>query len=163
MDKKELNYKFRRIGQLKRWHIGTRMQTFDSIYYGQIHLLDYIVMNPGCTQKDLADYFASSKATITKSVKRMLCNEIIERKVNEQDERKFELYATEKGKELSGKSSAIFNEVGERTYQGFDEEELEQLDEYISRILNNLETDYSRGRSGNELVEIVSKVKEKKK
>ncbi len=157
MDKKELNYKFKRIGQLKRWHIGSRMQSFDSIYYGQIHLLDYIVMHPGCTQKDLADYFASSKATITKSIKRMLANEIIIRKVNEKDERKFELYATEKGKKLSRKSLAIFEEVEQNTYEGFSDKELKQLDEYVTRIQNNLETDYSRNKSGIELIEIVSR------
>ncbi|MBR0385774.1 MAG: MarR family transcriptional regulator [Erysipelotrichaceae bacterium] len=160
MDRKELNYKFRRIGQLRHWHISSMMKSFDSIYYGQIHLLDYITMNPGCTQKDLADFFASSKATITKSIKRMLANGIIYRKTNEEDERKFALYPTELGEQLSSRSQDIFRQVGMRCYQGFSEEELQQLDGYITRIVNNLETDYSRGKSGKELIDAVKKEEE---
>lgn len=152
MDLKALNYRFRRISQLKQWHVSSRMQSFDSIYYGQIHLLDYIVQHPGCTQKDLADFFASSKASITKSIKRMLNNGIICRNTNEDDERKFELYATEKGMELSRESQAIFREVGLRTFEGFSEEELQQLNEYVERIIDNLETDYSRGKTGKQLL-----------
>ena len=162
MDKKNLNYKFRRISQLKHWHIGSRMQSFDSIYYGQIHLLDYIVMHPGCTQKDLADYFASSKASITKSIKRMISNEIIYRVTNESDERKFALYATEKGEQLSAKSQAIFREVNENTYVGFNEEELKQFESFLDRIIDNLETDYSRGKTEKELLDSTMKGKKRK-
>ena len=151
MNLKELNRKSRRVEQLRKWHLSKRMNAMEGLYYGQIHLLEYIINHPGCNQKDIADMFALSKASVTKSVKRMLNNDIITRQVNSDDERQFELYATEKGIQLARECSRIYDDTSELAYKGFSEEELKQFDEYLSRIMENLETDYSRGKTVRQL------------
>lgn len=152
MELKDISYKYRRVSQLKRWHISMGMKNVDSLYYGQLHLLEYIISHPECSQKDIADRFALSKATVTKSVKRMIKNGIITRVVNPEDERKFMLKATEKGNELSDSCINIFKNVDELTFKDFSEEEVEQFSNYLDRIMENLETDYSRNKSLRELI-----------
>ena len=147
MDLKDITYKQRRVSHLRGWHLANKMQDVDSVYPGQLHLLGYIVRHPGCTQKEIADWFALSKATITKSVMRMLKNEIVTRKVNKQDERKFQLYATEKGIKVNEKCLAIFGEIDRSMFAGFSDEELAILDGFYQRMMNNLETNYSRDKS----------------
>ena len=152
MELKDISYKYRRVSQLKRWHISMGMKDVDNIYYGQLHLLEYIVSHPECSQKDIADRFALSKATVTKSVKRMLKNGIITRVTNPEDERKFMLKATEKGEELEASFINVFKRVDELAFKNFSEEEIEQFNGYLERIMENLETDYSRNKSLRELI-----------
>ena len=152
MELKDISYRYRRVSQLKRWHISEGMKDVDSIYYGQLHLLEYITSHPECSQKDIADRFALSKATVTKSVKRMIKNGIITRVVNPEDERKFMLKATEKGLELSKTFISVFENVDKLTFKDFSEEEIEQFGRYMDRIMENLETDYSRNKSLRELI-----------
>ncbi len=162
MELRDISYKYRRIGQLKRWHISMGMKDVDSIYYGQLHLLEYIISHPQCSQKDLADRFALSKATVTKSVKRMIKNGIITRVVNPDDERKFMLQATEKGSELNEKCINVFNSADELEFKNFTREEIEQFNEYMDRMMENLETDYSRNKTLRELIMEADPGKDKK-
>ena len=147
MDYKTTGYKFARLHQLRRWHVATRLKENEALYYGQLPLLEYIIENPGCKQKEVADRFALSRASITKSVKRMLNSGVITREVNTDDERQFKLYVTEKGKKLSDINRGIFDKADEMTYKGFSEEEYAQFEGYLDRMIENLETDYSRGKS----------------
>ena len=163
MDLKELSYIYNRIGQLKRWHISTGMMEIDSMYFGQLFFVEYIMNHPGCTQKDLADRFALSKAAVTKSVKKMIKNGLITREVNREDERKYELYATETGQHLAAKCRSIFEGVDNLFYRGFSEEEIETFAGFLHRIMDNLETDYSRNKTIRDLVMESEKREEAKK
>lgn len=152
MDTREMGHKVIRISQLRRWHTSLRLKDLEDVYYGQLHLLDYIAAHPGCTQKELADQFALSKATITKSVRVMMKNELVSRKVHAGDERRYELYPTGKGRQINDQAQQILRQVDEQTFSGFSEEELRQFDSFQDRIMNNLETDYSRNKTMRQLM-----------
>ena len=152
MEYKDISYLYRRVEQLKRWHVSSELNSLGAIYYGQLHLLDFVVSHPGCTQKDLADRFALSKASITKSVKRMIKNGLITREINPEDERKFQLFASDLGMEVNRKCLDVFVNIDELTFKGFSEEEIKVFSELLTRMMDNLETDYSRNKSIRQLV-----------
>ena len=147
MENKTVMYNFRRAQQLRKWHITCQIKDLDNVHDAQHHILYYIVHNPGTTQREIADYFALSKAAVTKSMKRMLKGELVERTVNENDERKYALYVTEKGQKLLDDCNEKFEAVDDLTLKDFSDSEKEQLNDFILRIIDNLETDYSRGKN----------------
>ena len=104
-----------------------------------------------------------SKAAVTKSVKRMLKTGLVERHVNESDERKYALYATKKGQKLFESCISIFGEVNDLTLKGFSDEDREKFNEYLLRIMDNLETDYSRGLNMARLMAEANENKEEEK
>ena len=157
MTDREVVYKLRRMMQLGRWHISLKIKDLEDSFYGQLHLLRYVYDHPGCTQKDMAEHFAVSKAAVTKTVRRMIANGLLERKINGQDERKYEVYCTEKGARIHHQGDQIFRDVEKLTFEGFSEEELEKFGAYVDRVLENLETDYSRSKSLRELSEETQK------
>lgn len=157
MTKKDLVFKLRRTVQLGKWSISMKLRDLEGSYYGQLHLLGYIVEHPGCTQKEMAEFLDVSKAAITKTIARMIANGLVQREVNENDERKYKIYCTEKGLEIHQQCRDVFRYTGEKTFKGFSDEELEQFNSYLDRIIENLETDYSRNKSIRELAEEIKK------
>ncbi len=153
MTDREIIYKLKRVMQLGRWHLSLKARDLEDGFYGQLNILRYVSDHAGCTQKDIAEHFAVSKAAITKTVKRMIDNGLLERKTNEQDERKYEVYCTEKGTAIYQQGYRIFQDVERLTFRNFTNEELQQFGSYIDRVMENLETDYSRNKSIRELNE----------
>jgi len=153
MNCKEFGHHYMRVLQLRRWHhIMNLKDKEESLYYGQLPILEFVRRQPGCKQKDIAEQFLLSRAAVTKSVKRMLKNELLSRDVNPNDERQFKLFLTEKGTQLTDQARACMDEIDKLTFKGFSEEELEMLDSFFLRIADNLETDYSRNKKPSELM-----------
>ena len=69
----------------------------------------------------------------------------------------YEVYCTEKGNRIHKQGAEVFNEVEQLTFRNFSDEELQQLGSYIDRVMENLETDYSRNKSIIELNEETEK------
>ncbi len=147
MDIDKLNYLINRANQLKKWQFANRMKDKARVHYGQLPLLQFIGRHPGCSQAELAQRFCLSRPGVTKSVKRMINNDLIRRTVNENDGRQYCLYLTDKGVQLTITASEVFDEVGELAFKDFSPQEMEVLGDFTQRIVNNLENDYSRGKS----------------
>lgn len=150
--KKEFSCRLRRLVQLRRWHHITMLKDKESIYYGQLPLLEYIRNNPGCNQSDVANHFALSRAAVTKQMKRLLKSQLVERMTNKEDERQMQLYITQKGNLLTKEARDCMNEIDHRTFQGFSDEELGLLEKMLDQMVENLETDYSRNKPSREIM-----------
>ena len=158
----ELNSKLiRRIWQLRRWNVDAMLGEQEKLYYGQFPILMYIIQHPGCKQKDIADEFVLSRASVTKSIQRMLKNELVTRTINQDDERQVQLYITERGEKLVSSWQDALVGVENKSFKGFSNEEIDKLNEFLRRMADNLETDYTRNKSSKELARI-QEGKEKK-
>ena len=62
-----------------------RAATKDGIYLGQLPAMRYIAMNPGCTQKDVAEFIQVSPPSIAVMVKRMVRDGVVQKKADEKD------------------------------------------------------------------------------
>lgn len=108
------------------------------VYRSQHQLLMYISDNPNASQKDLAGMHHVSAATVAVSLKKLEHGGYIRRVVDQADNRFNQICITEKGKEIVEGSIAYFQRVEAQMYEGFEPEELLELQGYLDRIYQNL-------------------------
>lgn len=74
---------------------------FSEIDWGHdVRYIMFIFDNPGCSQEDLVNMFGQSKGNIAKVLKKMEDEGFIERQVNPENRRKYQLNVTPKGSDL---------------------------------------------------------------
>lgn len=135
-----------------------RAATKDGIYLGQLPAMRYIAMNPGCTQKDVAEFIQVSPPSIAVMVKRMVRDGVVQKKADEKDLRQNRLYITDKGMELAQHCHQMFNRMDEQVYAGFSEEELTLLSSFLTRLIDNLASDEVRNVSNLALLRMMKEL-----
>ncbi|MDW5298678.1 MAG: MarR family transcriptional regulator [Sedimentibacter sp.] len=108
------------------------------LYPGQLHLLEYIMNNDGCTQKEIADILRVSPASIATSTKRLQKSGLIEKKTDEDNLRKNMLSVTEKGSDLARKCRESFDVFDKKLFSDFSDEELSSMKNYLDRLILNI-------------------------
>ena len=91
------------------------------------------------TQKELACETGLAKNTITVMLEKMEKNNLINRITDENDKRKSLVILTDYAKSLKRPFDEISEEMLKRVYKGFSEEEIDKYEEYLHRIIKNLE------------------------
>lgn len=91
------------------------------------------------TQKELASETGLAKNTITVMLEKMEKNNLINRITDENDKRKSLIILTDYAKSLKRPFDEISEEMLKRVYKGFSEEEIDKYEEYLHRIIKNLE------------------------
>lgn len=91
------------------------------------------------TQKELANETGLAKNTITVMLEKMEKNDLINRITDENDKRKSLVILTDYAKSLKKSFDEISEEMLKRVYKGFSEEEIDKYEEYLHRIIKNLE------------------------
>ena len=91
------------------------------------------------TQKELASETGLAKNTITVMLEKMEKNDLIRRITDENDKRKSLVILTDYAKSLKRPFDEISEEMLKRVYKGFSEEEIDKYEEYLHRIIKNLE------------------------
>lgn len=79
-----------------------------------------------------------AKTTLTSMLDRMEEAGLINRNYDREDRRQIRITLTEKSRELSGKYDEISEKMSEIYYKGFSDSEIEQFENYLIRIINNL-------------------------
>jgi len=91
------------------------------------------------TQKELATETGLAKNTITVMLEKMEKNNLIKRITDENDKRKSLVILTEHAKSLKKCSDKISDKMLKKMYKGFSEEEIDNFEEYLHRIIKNFE------------------------
>ena len=97
-----------------------------------------IAMKEGRTQQDLADVLMVSRAAVTQGVSNLQKNGLIEKVP--QDGRTYQLYLTEKGRQIIPEVFAAFGDLvalHENALNEDEQKELERLIEKLSRALSD--------------------------
>ncbi len=134
----------RRYELLRRIYVRSRARDVE-MHRGQVPLLDFIVRHDGCTQAEAAEYTGVSSASVALSAKRMAAAGLIERNADAGDLRLNRLSATEKGRRAQADFMAVFAELDERTFRGFSQEELAQLNAFLERMIENVAPEHALG------------------
>ena len=90
-------------------------------------------------QKELATETGLAKNTITAMLEKMEKNNLIKRITDENDKRKSLVILTEHAKSLKKCSDKISDKMLKKMYKGFSEEEIDNFEEYLHRIIKNFE------------------------
>ena len=91
------------------------------------------------TQKELATEIGLAKNTITVMLEKMEKKDLIRRITDENDKRKSLVILTDYAKSLKKSFDEISDEMLKKVYKGFSEEEIDKYEEYLHRIIKNLE------------------------
>ena len=109
------------------------------LYVGQPALLRFVRAHPGCTQTEIADDLGVSSASVAFSVKRLEKTGFLMKQINTLNMRCNKLYVTSEGLEVLDKFQDVYDEMNMAMFEGFSEEELEQLASFAERVQSNIE------------------------
>ena len=91
------------------------------------------------TQKELASKTSLAKNTITAMLEKMEKNNLIKRITDENDKRKSWVILTDYANSLKKSFDEISDEILQKFYKNFSGEEIDKFEEYLHRIIRNLE------------------------
>ncbi|MBE5869098.1 MAG: MarR family transcriptional regulator [Lachnospiraceae bacterium] len=127
----------RRVDRYLRRYIELKVSD-TGVYRGQHQILMWMGRNPGCSQTQIAEALEISTAAVTTSLKKLEKGGYIVRQMDREDNRVNQLEITPKGVAVIEQSKHMFQEIDSSMYAGFSREELDQLQKYYERILQNL-------------------------
>ena len=99
-------------------------------------ILFHLILNEGLTQAEIAEKTLLKAPTISLTLQKMEYEGLVVRKVDEQDQRQTRVYSTDKGLEIFKKTHDIAQNLENRIVKHLTQEELENANYLIDKILN---------------------------
>ena len=115
------------------------------VYRSQHQILMFASHNPNVSQKDLAEMYGVSGATMAVSLKKLEKGGYINRLVDQHDNRCNQICITEKGRKVVEESVLIFQRLERCMFEGFSEHDMDVLGNLLDRIYGNLDRDLKDG------------------
>lgn len=109
---------------------------------GQPKILDFLIENDGCIQRELSESCNIEPATVTSILVNMEKAELIYRTQNPKDRRVLNVFITEKGKDAQREVEKIFKLIDEECFEDFLEDDRLQSINILNRLYENM----TRGR-----------------
>ncbi|MDO5423098.1 MAG: MarR family transcriptional regulator [Eubacteriales bacterium] len=106
---------------------------------GQVCIMRLLEQKEGLSQCEIGKYAGIRPSSVSVAMQKLEREGILERKMDPEDTRKSRVYLTEKGRLELERFSCHFVESDERCFQGFDEEEKRKMEEFLRRVIRNLE------------------------
>ena len=139
-----------RLNKIHRKMAKREFQKVD-LTEGKPRLLDFIISNPGCSQREIASCCKIEPATATSILSSMEKEKLIYRERNTKDKRILNVFLTEKGIEAQKKVEKVFLELlpmsndnkynlelDEICFDGFSEKERIEAINTLNRLYENL-------------------------
>lgn len=126
-----------RLNKIHRKMAKREFQKVD-LTEGKPRLLDFIINNPGCSQREIATCCKIEPATATSILSAMEKEELIYRERNPQDKRILNVFLTKKGIESQSKVEKVFLELDEICFEGFSDEERINAINILNKLYENL-------------------------
>lgn len=104
---------------------------------GNMHILEYLIKNPGCTQVELANYLMVTPASVTLATQRLEKAGLITKAAHSDNLRCKELFITDKGRENYEYNLQVFKKIDKILFCGFSESDIEQFTQTLERITEN--------------------------
>uniref|UniRef100_A0A7C3RLE7 MarR family transcriptional regulator n=1 Tax=Dictyoglomus thermophilum TaxID=14 RepID=A0A7C3RLE7_DICTH len=108
------------------------------VYRGQAPVLLLLAEKNGLTQKEIAEELKIKPSTVTLILRRMKKRGLVSSKRDEKDKRYTKVYLTEDGKKFICRLREIYRQLEEECFNGFSDEEKDQLMNFLRRVIDNL-------------------------
>lgn len=106
---------------------------------GELSLLVRLIKKgDGISQKELRNKLPISKSTLSKTVNNLVDKDYLRKETDPDDKRVTLIYLTQQGKEMEETLAKINRQAEDKMLQGFKDKEIENLSEYMERMLDNL-------------------------
>lgn len=106
---------------------------------GQPQILDFLVKNNGCIQRELAENCKIEPATVTCILSTMEKKNLIYRSQNSENRRILNVFITDSGIIAQKNESNMFNSIDDLCFHGFSEEEKATTIKLLNNMIHNLE------------------------
>lgn len=107
------------------------------IRQGQIDYFLMISRKPGINQLEIAKMKKVGKAAVTKALKVLEEEGLVKRVADEEDRRNSKCFVTERGSAIVDELNFIKENAEEILFEGFSEEQLEEFEGYLKRLVEN--------------------------
>lgn len=146
--------------QLLRRIFIRKTEVRDGLSCTQVHLLEYIQRHKGCRQIDVAEVLNITPAAVAMSVKRLKQMGYLTATVCPENQRCKQLVITRQGEEALRSGKAAMDTFDAAVFEGFSDEEMQRLAEYMNRIGLNMERAMGRAPTGVEPADLQTLVQE---
>ena len=114
-------------------------RNIDAFNGPQGRILYVLWQHDGIPISELSRETGSAVTTLTSMLDRMEASGLVRRDRGDKDRRKILIYLTEEAKELEQEYHAVTEQISNIYYTGFSEEEITQFENYLLRVLENVE------------------------
>ena len=111
---------------------------------GQPKVLDYLIRQDGCVQKQLAEACEIEPATLSSLLGKMEKDGLVLRRSREGDRRFLTVHLTPKGYQVAKKVETVFAQLEETAYEGFSLEERHACQKWMQEIYKNLKSEWEQ-------------------
>ncbi|MCR5347182.1 MAG: MarR family transcriptional regulator [Fretibacterium sp.] len=111
----------------------------DAFNGAQGRILYILWQKNGVPISELSKESGLAMTTLTSMLDRMEAADLVRRSREDKDRRKVIIFLTAKARELENDYNSVTEEISRIYYKDFSEEEIEQAEGYLLRILNNVE------------------------
>ena len=132
------------ISQIKQ--VGSRVferllheKKIDAFNGPQGRILYVLWQKDGISISCLSKKTGLALTTLTSMLDRMEKLKLLSRQKGEGDRRKTLIYLTKEAKKLEDKYTEVSKEIGDIYYQGFTKKEIKEFEDYLKRVLKNVE------------------------
>lgn len=108
---------------------------------GQFQVLQMLWEEDGLTPREIAERLSVEMPTVTRTVQRMMRDELVRREANPLDARSVRIWLTERGNSVRDVVSGILETETGHALSGFTPQEQEQLIDLLERVTRNSRTD----------------------
>lgn len=116
---------------------------------GQYLYLVRICEEPGIIQEKLAEMIKVDRTTAARAIKKLELHGFIEKKDDPVNKKIKKLFPTDKGEAVYPMIKREHDYSNQVALDGFSEEEVEQINEYLIRVRQNIEKDWDYVKKGN--------------
>ncbi len=114
-------------------------RNIDAFNGPQGRILYVLWQHDGIPISELSRETGSAVTTLTSMLDRMEASGLVRRDRGDKDRRKILIFLTEEAKELEQEYHAVTEQISNIYYKGFSEEEITQFENYLLRVLENVE------------------------
>lgn len=105
----------------------------------QAKILHVLWRKDGISSKEISKEIGLSLNTLTAMLARMENMNLVKKKISEKDKRKTIIELTDFAKKLEEQYKKMVNEIVSKVFEGFSETEINKFEEYLERVINNIE------------------------
>lgn len=132
----ELGQLIRGINRQVKQYINHALKDY-SISEGQFEYFVLIYQNEGINQNNLAEIMNLNKASVTKAIKILMNEALVDRQVNDNDKRNYGLYISKKGQQLVSVFNDISSYLSETLMSDISQEDLEAFKILLVQLNQN--------------------------
>ena len=114
-------------------------KSIDAFNGPQGRILYVLWQQDGVPINELSKKTGFAMTTLTSMLDRMEAANLIHRDRGDKDRRKILIYLTEGAKALEKDYNEVTKEISDIYYKGFSEDEIQQFEAYLRRVLSNVE------------------------